>query len=644
MYFPAAEGSETASKVLDLHSVSGAMYIATRRNIHKYTADGVEETQDWANELYFHTCKLFSFDGEVYAAGKANYLDGATRKTGYFWCKVEDIYSTLLNNGGTSSFEEDKTTVPEIVVSRNPNGSGGTMIDGVNMLSTHRRISFLGDSTSTRYNLWPEDDFTSNLYKYVIIDKVEYMNANGKWITSTAYTLPTTQSVTVYNKNGQTATMNVTAPYITFHVAHPPVITGQDNVRITYTAIDMTKGVINDDGTWTKSSSGTPKGLYNENFAAICQSGKIRNYGYQNNDRLFVVGNDNRVYYSAVGDPLNMPDNNYIAVSNTAKIVNIHRFDSYLVAITESTETESSLYFINGTELSSGKQGFALFGTAVTMGAVAPESFATLIDEPLFLTRAGLYGISNHYMSSRLAIRNRSIRVNKALTKEPNLENAVAYENNGYFYVALNNKCYVFDSRQKTKDDRNSTNFSYECYLFDNMPITTFGQLDDVLYFVVQLNGRSYLARFNDDIENNTAYEDNGTETDGVISGGTAIDAYWTSPIDHDGKPQYFKTLNKKGCVAVLKPATRCTVDISIGKDGTDLDYVQQSYVNTAEFFPLYFDKLSFSPYAEVRDIYIRKKVKKYKALQFKFENNYLDEPFGLIQVVKTYTVGNFAK
>ena len=42
-------------------------------------------------------------------------------------------------------------------------------------------------------------------------------------------------------------------------------------------------------------------------------------------------------------------------------------------------------------------------------------------------------------------------------------------------------------------------------------------------------------------------------------------------------------------------------------------------------------------------DVYTLKKVKKYKRLQFLIEND-SPEPFGLIKIIKTWTMGNYAK
>ena len=46
----------------------------------------------------------------------------------------------------------------------------------------------------------------------------------------------------------------------------------------------------------------------------------------------------------------------------------------------------------------------------------------------------------------------------------------------------------------------------------------------------------------------------------------------------------------------------------------------------------------------EYAKVDFKKKVKKYKTLRVWLENNYVDQPFGIVSFTKTYTIGNFAK
>ena len=56
------------------------------------------------------------------------------------------------------------------------------------------------------------------------------------------------------------------------------------------------------------------------------------------------------------------------------------------------------------------------------------------------------------------------------------------------------------------------------------------------------------------------------------------------------------------------------------------------------------FERLSFNTNDSPQDIYLKKKVKKYKRLQIIIRNDSVSEGFGIFQIAKTYAVGNYAK
>ena len=673
--------------IYDIHNCKETLYVATDACVYKST-DGETWTEvvnrRWDRSpgtvyrclFTFGHIRLFSYNGKVWAAGSGNvgaFLRSGSgpesiTTSGIFYCPVEDIASDMLMaessnvwGGSISSSLKDpdpRHTIPEIVTSRHPDGTGGTMLDAaaINMATPFRIASFLGDGTSKQYNLYPTADWTSDLYKNVVIICVEVMDADGNWQLSTGWSRPTTRTVNAYDRNGAQTAFACSDPYITFNTAPAaPVPTGHDNVRITYMPVNSTLGRVESDGEGgpgefiEDSSSTVAKGIYNYHLAAICTKGIVRNYGYSNNDRLFLLADDNRVYFTAASDASNIPDNNYIVVSNTQAIVGLHRYDDRLVAITGNTTEEASVYFINGTELSDGTHAFAVKASSVTVGAIAKNSFVPLIDEPLFVSRTGVYCINNHYASTRLAVRNRSMFINKALTNEANLKDAVAEEWNNYYILAIPGdpwRCYVLDGRQSTKDRKNNTDYSYECYVFENVPASCFGKMNGELYFALEdsYEPNAVIAKFNTDIDNATAYEDDGTYADGAMSGGDAIYAYWSSLHDHERSVTQFKTLNKKGNVLIMKPEMSTTVDVYYQVDGGEKTYIGSYSGDSLYWTPIDFSDLTFRAEADTRDIYIKKKIKKYKTLRVWLENNYVDQPFGIVSFTKTYTIGNFAK
>lgn len=113
------------------------------------------------------------------------------------------------------------------------------------------------------------------------------------------------------------------------------------------------------------------------------------------------------------------------------------------------------------------------------------------------------------------------------------------------------------------------------------------------------------------------------------ISRGVPILARWATIADDDGTVNRFKTMQKNGCVVSLLPSTDSGVDIYYKKDNETRTYITTSDAKDAVL---------------PTDVYIKKKAKKYKRLQIILENNVFDDSFGVDQIIKCYTVGNYSK
>jgi len=205
--------------------------------------------------------------------------------------------------------------------------------------------------------------------------------------------------------------------------------------------------------------------------------------------------------------------------------------------------------------------------------------------------------------------------------------------------LCVNTHCYVLDSR-------NGTSGAYECYYWENVPAVTFSVGDGELWFGTE-DGK--ICKFNTDVDNVTAYEDNGvatTDSHGrtVVTGGDAIRAHWATAQDNDNYPQYFKTMNKKGSVLTLRPYTKSSATLYFSKDGDEPVKIGYTTVDFFDWEYIDFTRFTFKGNDSAVDVYGNKKIKKYKTLQLIVENNEIDEPFGVIQLTKTWTLGNFAK
>ena len=121
----------------------------------------------------------------------------------------------------------DVATVPLCIAGQNPDGSGGRVIDDVNVLTTKRTYSFHGTETGTAYRLAVDD---------MKIDSTEVkarvLNASEDWVEK---------------KETTDFTVNRTTGVITFKTAPgKSPATGVPNVEITFSAAtDYTADLIN---------------------------------------------------------------------------------------------------------------------------------------------------------------------------------------------------------------------------------------------------------------------------------------------------------------------------------------------------------------------------------------------------------------
>lgn len=540
-----------------------------------------------------------SFINEIYS-GLAN------KKSCGFFMKDETVSKFYILSGGQYLCYDGNTVAdvladgytPTVLISKNPDGTGGTVFESVNLLSGKRCESFLGNSTDTVYRLAVKD--------VASIDKVEVRDANGEFQEITTGFTP-----------------NLADGTVTFDSAKPPVVAGQDNVKITY----------------TKEVAGYKSRILNCTIAV--------KYGYGGSNRVFLSGNpDYKAYdwYSDIHRPDYFPDTGFSVVGddNTA-IMGYQKVGKYLVIVKESNNQDSTVFQRWGGLNEKGEVEFYIEQGVAGVGAIAPGSFSTLIDEPLFLSERGVFAITTTNILAERTLRNRSYFVDNYLLKEEGLKNAVSCEWNGYYILCINNKCYVLDSKNKSYKKNRSyegTDFIYEAYYWDNIPAVSFLSVGGELFFGTA-DGR--ICKFNTDKTKLDKYSDDGFR-DGEGGEGQPVVALWSTLNDDDGASYLYKSMQKKGCSVTIKPFYRSSAKIYVIKDGNGKTFLKASTMDILRFFDLDFERFTFNTNTSPQDIYLKKKIKKYKRLQFIVTNDALNEGFGIYQIAKTFTMGNYAK
>ena len=541
---------------------------------------------------------MFHVSGNIYAKSPTLFVN---------YDIEEDTLKTIDINETVGIIDSD--IVPTVSISLKPDGTDGAVLDDVNVFTPYQANTFIGDATSRAYTV------TSDKIGRTI--KAEVLQSDGTWLTKPA-TLGTGTTVSAKNRNGDTYTETIYDGVVTFATAPPaPDVTGADNVRITFSSFN---NIDEDDG--------VKDGFYSDVLVDILESEVSTVY----NSRWFVSVGE-RVYYSNLNDPNIISDLNWFDLDDT--VIGFSPFGNYLAIV--CMENGNNTVFLASVATADEVTSYSIEPTSSGVGAVAVKSFDTLNDEPMFLANTGLYTLLTNWYSKNFTY-NRSNHINRKLTEEANLENAVGATCDNYYYLAINSRMYVLDGRKKTKDEKSNT--SYEAYYFDNLPT-----IKDIFVFEnrMYMTDDTSMYVWNEDIASVTAYADYGTVVDDKIDGGEAVKAKWCSMFDGDSQPQILKTLNKKGTMFSLAPYSQSGATLTLIKDVSETYEIGTIISNTFSWENLSFLNFTFDTNIMVKDTFVKKKIKKYKRLQICLENNSI-EPFGIIEAIKSYSYGNYAK
>lgn len=259
-----------------------------------------------------------------------------------------------------------------------------------------------------------------------------------------------------------------------------------------------------------------------------------------------------------------------------------------------------------------------------SVGCSALATLQVINNNGVGLSTTGLYELVGGVVKDERNVHSQSRRIDDILLSEQNLNNAISIDFDNHYYLALNNRVYVWDYNLATENGQRG-----QWYLWDNIPASTFYENGQTLYFGSNAQGLLYKFSEPDDIE---GYNDDGAPTV----------AYWKSRLEDFGAEELYKTVKK--LYYSMKPYTSSAVRVyfvdedgmsqELGTDGLSLfSYENWSYKN-----------FSYVTSRNPKEFSYKIKAKKISHLQLVFRNGDLNERFGILSIAMTVEAKGYVK
>lgn len=440
---------------------------------------------------------------------------------------------------------DQKGYVPTIGINFKHDGTGGEKYEMPNLLTSARQQTFLSDGLHSEYKLL-ETELDDTVPTIAILD------IDGEWKPTIEFT---------YDKSLGKITFTNPPP------ASP--IVGHDNIRIIYHKTNA-------------------EYLDHVNKATI---GVL--FGYEgNNNRLFITGEPGFKHidwYSAPNNPLYFPDDNYATIGSQPIVSYLLLNNGKLAVLKNISDTDYTVYYRNG-YLFNGKEAFPVEYGVRSVGTLSSYTADNLLNDPLILTTNGMCGLVSNGKEDYA--HQRSFYLNKKLLAEENLESAVGIAFKDKYYLAVNNHVYVLDGRYKGKIQDSTSNFQYDGYYWENVPVRVFFQYENELYFGTS-DGK--IVKF----DNTICYDYVNTSPIKCLFETTYLDF---------GTITTSKTI--KQIAVISKPEVKTAYTLSYTTDDEVTEIITNFY--GADDFP--------------KSLVEKEKIKKFNFVKFGLSNNTLDK------------------
>lgn len=337
-----------------------------------------------------------------------------------WYFKSEEVY---LQYDGTT-IKSVEGYIPTTSIARKPSG-GGTIHQGVNMLSDYRINTFVADGTSRTFFLDAQD-----------IDDVIEITVNGEAVTNNYI-------------------VDLSAGKITFSNSAPsaPLTDGQDNVSIKF----------------AKAVQGHKERILNCTLLQVFDN------------RVFFSGNKdypNTVWHCSLNDPSYCSDLDYYDEGmDSAAVKGMVAGNNALWVFREPSEANTNVFYHTPTIDSEYGKIYPSTHSSITIGCVGKA--INFNDDIIFFSQRGMEGISGDVTTEQVAA-HRSSLVDRKLLSEANYKNMLLEEWEGYLLVFIGNKVFLADSRAVFN---NENHIEYEWFYWElEKRVTCARVYDGVLY------------------------------------------------------------------------------------------------------------------------------------------------------------------
>lgn len=500
---------------------------------------------------------------------------------------IADGKCLLVYDGSTIKKASDNARIPTLTIAKAPSG-GGKQYDALNLLQPKFKELFSADGTSTQYHLSFSGLDSANV-------TVRKLTSSGSWETMTSgYSCNASTGVVTFN----------TAP------GKSPV-TGEDNIEIT--------------------ASRTVKGYADR--INKCNIGIL--FGVNGaTDRLFLSGNPdypNQDWYSGQYDLTYWPDTGYSNVgTEKSAIMGYSIIENRIAAHKDENETDRNVIIRQG-NLVDNEPAFPVTNTIQGPGAIAKYSFAYCANEPMFLTNLGIYAITPSDIVGERFSQNRSYYMNGKLLAEAGKGDAYACVYKDMYWLCLNGVAYVLDGQQNLGANKNEpySTRQYACFYETNIPARVMWVNETSLYFG-SADGKIY--RFYNDTEALTSYNDDGK----------AICAAWETP-DLMGA-LFYKNKSFRYLALQMAPSVATSVTVFAMKRGIwNQIWKDELHSRYFTYSQLVYHQFTYSNDQTARTLHNKIRIKRVDKARFRFVNEELNQPFGLMQIATEFVEnGNF--